>query len=82
MLAKICNLVLTGKPAHAEKVVIKCFTKAFAIINISMLFLLPGPGSLHNFFYLQWQNVNNLHSDLYNERSERITSGKLIKYYH
>lgn len=80
ILAKICNSVLTEKLAHTEKVVTKCFTNAFAIINISMLFPLPSPGSLHNVFYLQRQNVNNLHSDHDNERSERITPGRLMKY--
>lgn len=80
IVAKICNSVLTVKPAHTEKVVIKCFMNAFAIINISMLFPLPDPGSSQNVFYLQRQNVNNLHTDHYNERSERITPGRLMKY--
>lgn len=77
MLANICNSVLTGKPAHTEKVVIKCFTNVFAIINITMLFPLLSPGSSHNVFYLQRQNVNNLHCDRYNKRSERVTLGRL-----
>lgn len=68
---------MTGKPAHAKKVVIKCFTNVFATINISMLFLLPSAGSSHNIFYLERQNVNNLHNIPYNEQSGKNNTRKV-----